>query len=100
MSSLNPIRDILEFGGDGFELRSSFARFRLKIVVAFKCTKNGKLNIQVKLTKAADDWDLPLRHCWSRRKKRGWSMRWWEIGLIVGIGTVCIEINRRALGVP
>jgi hypothetical protein len=51
MSSLNPIRDILEFGGDGFELRSSFARFRLKIVVAFKCSKNGKLYIQVKLTK-------------------------------------------------
>ena len=96
MSSLNPIRDILEFGGDGFEFRSSFARFRLKIVVVFKY----KLNTQVKLTKAADDWDLPLRHCWSRCKKRGWSMRWWEIGLIVGVGTVRIEINRRALGVP
>lgn len=33
MSSLNPIRDILEFGGDGFELRSSFARFRRSAIV-------------------------------------------------------------------
>ena len=98
MSSLNPIRDILEFGGDGFELRSSFARFRLKIDVVFKCKLNSFT--RVKLTKAVDDWDLPFRHCWSRHKKRGRSMRWWEIGLIVGVGTVCIEINRRALGVP